>query len=192
MSQRLTACVFLGLVLTACGVGDEGGNGNGNTADASSDDPDLALGVTCRATLDITGTVALGTPVRPTDPDTGMPITGCWPVGTWTFTASVDTTATEDHPCASRPVLLPQYQFRVDRMLQADGSGLLETYAYLGDMAMLGHLKVSEGGGGECEAGLELWSIDNKTFWNLKPDLTQTTLTGHGDYVEYKTPQMRQ
>ena len=65
-------------------------------------------------------------------------------------------------------------------------------YAYLGDMAMLGHLKVSSGGGGECEGLLELWSVDNTKFWNMKPDMTGTAIAGHGSYAEYQDPQLRQ
>jgi hypothetical protein len=189
MAQNVGACVAFGLMLAACGVGDTGG---GDTQpDASSDDPDIALGITCRAAFNLTGTMTPGTPTRPLDPATTQPITGCWPVGTWSFTATVDTTTMQTHPCTTPPTVLPKYEFRVDRTQQTDGSGLVESYTYLGDMAMLGHLKVSEGGGGECEAGLELWSIDNKMFWNMKPDLTQTTIAGHGDFAVYKDAQLR-
>lgn len=187
MGQNVGVCALLGLMAAACGVGDSGAS-----ADASSDDPDVAAGITCTARFNLTGTVVLGTPTRPIDPVTSLPMTGCWPVGTWTFTATVDTSDVPVHPCETPPTVLPQYQFRVDRTLLPDGTGLNETYTYLGDMAMLGHLKVSSGGGGECEGGLELWSVDNKMFWNLKPDQTETTIAGHGDYAVYKDPQLRQ
>lgn len=168
----------------ACGVG------SGDDGMPSSDDPDALAGITCRAAFKTTGSFVAGTPGRPTDPDTGMPITGCWPVGTWTFTASVDAdaTAAETHPCSPAPGVLASYSFKVDRTNDPNAGGLVESYTWNGDQSMLYKLSVSEVGGG-CEGGLELYSADNKEYWNMKPLLDGTTITGFGEYAKYSAAQ---
>src|SRR5665647_77227 len=102
-------------------------------------DRDAVAGITCRAHFMLTGSFVEGTPARPTDPDTGMPMTGCWPVGTWTFTAAIDTAATaaETHPCAPAPGVLPSYSFKVDRTEDPNAGGLVESYTWNGDQASL-------------------------------------------------------
>jgi hypothetical protein len=165
---------------TACGVGDDPGVAPG----AGSDDR-TKLGIVCSAAFTITGTFAPGTPTRPIDPDTMLPITGCWPVGTWTFTAKV-----ASNECATPPAVLPSYSFRVDRAEGADMQGLTETYANLTTVgAMTSHLKVSSNGQG-CEGNLELGSPDGKEYWAMKPVLLKTattTLVGQGDYDLYNS-----
>src|SRR3954467_5654131 len=98
MARTIGAFVVLGtLVLgaAACGVGDPS---------ADTDNRDDQLGIVCNATFTTTGTFAAGMPGRPAD------VTGCWPVGTWTFTAKLDQ---NESPTA--PSLLASYSFRVDR-----------------------------------------------------------------------------
>ncbi len=165
------------VLMVGCGVGgDDGGN---HGTDAGSD----LNGELCSASLTTTGTFTAGTPARPTDPDTGMPITGCWPVGTWTFTAKVS----DMGGCKTAPMLAQSYSFRVDRM-DPDGSGYVESYALLaGTDGMQTHIAVSAVGDG-CQAHLELGSMDGTQYWNLQPHLldTATALDGKGDYVVYK------
>jgi hypothetical protein len=158
-------------LLGGCSVGDEQGP-------TDTDDRNELLGIVCNATFNITGAFTAGLPARPAE----VP-TGCWPVGTWTFSASVDT-----NECATTPTLDSSYAFAVDRT-DPDGSGWEESYTYMGDQARLFKLKVSEGGGGECEGGLELYSADGTEYWNLKPALTGTTLDGFGEYAKYETDQ---
>jgi hypothetical protein len=172
---------------TACSVGaDDAGTGGPGTG---SDDHNMTLGILCNSGFKITGTFAPGTPARPIDPDTSLPAKGCWPVGTWTFTATVDSATNE---CAAPPAVLPSYSFRVDRM--DDGiSGLVESRTSLTDAGnMTSHIAVSETGQG-CEASFELGSADGKDYWNMRPLLLNapdgmppsTTLAGSGDYAEY-------
>nr|MBA3457703.1 hypothetical protein [Deltaproteobacteria bacterium] len=90
--RNLGALVLLGLSVGACGVGDD-------SDIPESDDRNEALGIVCEATMDITGTFVAGTPGRPAE----VP-TGCWPVGTWTFTATI-----AENACPTAPALLPSY-----------------------------------------------------------------------------------
>lgn len=163
--------VVLGLA-AGCGVGDEGG------LDGTSDDRDETLGILCNAMYDLTGSFAAGTPARPSDTPTG-----CWPVGTWTFTATMTS-----NECAAAPAQLQgSYAFRVDRTMMADG--WYETYEFLGDAALLYKVGVSEGGGGECQGGLELYSVDGTEYWNFKPAQTGPTIVGFAEYARYDSDQ---
>ena len=125
------------------------------------------------------------TPTRTIDPDTGMPYTGCWPVGTWTFTASV-----VDNTCPTAPQLLPSYSFTVARTLNGpDMQGQVDTYTNTTTVgAMTYHLGVSANGQG-CEGHLELGSADGTQYFQLQPTLAKgtgvTTLAGSGDYDLY-------
>jgi hypothetical protein len=132
------------------------------------------LGILCEAQVDLTGRFQASA-ARPAD------VFGCWPVGTWTFAASVAST-----DCASPPALEPQYAFAVAR--DADS---LETYRYLGASSPAGvQLKVTSGGSGLCEGGLMIYSPDRKTLVNLKPTLhADGTVTGNGEIELYATPQ---
>lgn len=161
-----------------CGVGNEGGGGGGLVG---GDDYEDVLGITCAASYGLTGTFAPAAPTRPSDTPTG-----CWPVGTWTFSVAL-----EDSDCAAAPVqLATSYAFRVDRT-DDPALGWVESYAYLGDMAALYRLKVTEGGGGDCEGGLELYSADGTEHWNFKPALFDTgnALSGFAEYTRFEDSQ---
>ena len=169
------AFLFLSVLVGACAVGDEAGP-------VDTDDRDEILGILCNAEYDVTGSFVASTPARPAD------MTGCWPVGTWTFTATV-----RSNECGAAPSQLEgSYSFRVDRTIDPDPTqdlGWIETYAYLGNQANLHRLKVSEGGGAECEGGLELYNADGTEFWNFKPSLGGTTIGGFAEYAKYDADQ---
>ncbi len=175
MARTFGAFVVLSsLVLGACGVGDEA---------ADTDDRDEKLGIICNATFTTTGTFTAAAPMRPAE----VP-TGCWPVGTWTFSAKVN-----ENECAKTPSVAAQYSFRVDRAVNPDPTkdiGYEESYTYLGDKAGLFRLGVSESGGG-CEGGVEFYSADGKEYWNLKPLLQDNgTIIGFGEYAMFGTSQL--
>lgn len=174
--RRAGACIFLSVLVGACGVGEEGGP-------IVTEEPDEKLGILCRADFSVTGTFTAGAPARPAE----VP-TGCWPVGTWTFTAALET-----NECGAAPTQLEtSYSFRVDRSTNPDPTmdiGWEESYTYLGNDAVLHRLKVSEGGGAECEGGLELYNADGTEFWNLKPAQGGTTINGFAEYAKYDSDQ---
>jgi hypothetical protein len=167
---------------TACSVGGGGGPDTGGPG-TGSEDHNMTLGIVCNSAFKITGTFTAGTPGRPTDETTGEPITGCWPIGTWTFTASVDT---ENNECTPAPTVLAGYSFRVDGM--DDGDGIVRSYMNLGALGDLQyHLSVSSNGQG-CEGNFEIGSADGKQYWNLQPVLPNDApamIAGHGDYSLY-------
>ncbi|MDX2094276.1 MAG: hypothetical protein SFX73_40980 [Kofleriaceae bacterium] len=167
------ACAVLGL-FGACSVGDDGSDG----VMTGVDDRDETLGIVCNATFKLTGSFAAGTPARPAE----IP-TGCWPVGTWTFSASIDT-----NECSTPPALEASYAFRVDRT-DPQGEGWVESYTYMGDQALLYKLGVSEGGSLDCQGGLELYSLDGTEYWNFKPMQGGSTIEGFGEYAMYKSSQ---
>jgi hypothetical protein len=170
--RTLLGALATGLLLAACGVGD----------DPVSDDRDEQLGIDCNATFTTSGTWTAAAPARPAE----VP-TGCWPVGTWTFTAKVDT-----NECAAPPAVLPTYSFKVDRAVNPDPTkdiGYVESYTWLGDQALLFKLAVTETGSG-CEGGLELYSVDGMEYWNMKPLLMENgTVAGFGEYAHFTESQ---
>jgi hypothetical protein len=179
MVRTSGAFVILGtLVLGACGVGDGA---------PPTDNRDEKLGILCNATFTTTGTFAAGLPGRPIDETTGTAITGCWPVGTWTFSAKVDT-----NECDTQPALAGSYAFKVDRAVDPDplkDIGYFESYTYLGDQAALFKLDVSSVASG-CEGAVELYSADGTEYWNLRPLLQDNgSIVGFGEYAKYDSSQ---
>jgi len=180
------------LTLTeACGVGGD---------DGGTPVPPLDNSEVCVAAFTVTGTFAVdpNTPL-PTDKN-GAPISGCWPVGTWSFTASLDPSATFDPSgapkCTTAPTVLNSYSFKVTRT--SDPMGGTDTIQTLTSTTTLGggmqyHLSLSANGQG-CEGSFEFGSADGTQYWNMKPTLPKlvppapspTVISGGGDYVLYK------
>jgi hypothetical protein len=178
--------VVLALVVASAGCGVGGGDGGGTNPPGGTPVTPVDDGQTCEAHFTLTGTFTPGTAPRPTDPDTGEPLTACWPVGEWTFTATVS-----DSTCSNPPSVLASYSFTVDSKPSTDGTGndqVLTNTTSLGGMKA--HLSMSLNGQG-CVGSLELGSADGKDYWNMKPTLTKDpaarTLAGAGDYAEFKS-----
>jgi hypothetical protein len=202
------AGVTFALLFTACGVGGPG-----------DDEPDPnPNGVQCGAAFLTTGSfVEDAANPRPLDPigpdgeagtadDNTVPIGGCWPVGTWTFTATVDSAAAvvdadndgDGDRCGevsgtNVPGLEASYSFRVTRTEDPAAGGLVESYQYLGTSPNFFGIKVSEGGGGDCEGIVEFKSTDSKQWWTFNPNICTSancappsnTITGSGDFLQY-------
>lgn len=174
----------LALASAACGVGNDEGT-------PSTPDPRI-----CAANLSLTGTFTLGMPSPDKvnndthlPPGDGLPdIQGCWPTGTWSFTAAV-----VDNTCKTAPTLLAEYKFRTDFV----DDPVDPTYNYVllapNPTTTSNRVKVSSGGGGLCEAGVELFSADGKQSWNLHPTLNvfnvSGPLAGVGEYAEWNDAQ---
>ncbi len=160
--MRTTTLAAAGILTTVvgCGVGGIQGSGGGN---------ELA----CAAPVSITGSFSMEA-AQPNE------ISGCWPIGTWTFTATVGASN-----CPAAPPLASQYQFRGERDLTSEDPDYTWVYTYLTDPTdTMVRVSVSSGGGGECEGSIQLFSADGKTLTLLKPALQEdgVTLTGFGQY----------
>ena len=184
------AYILVSLFAAACGVGDDGDTDK----PLEQIDPNPNK-VRCSAAFKTQGTFTPKAPLKPAD------VSGCWPVGTWTFTATIDGNAEvldvdkdgvgDRCQGAAAPKLAASYSFVVDRTPDPLDEGWTETYTYTGDTAIhsLHVVKVSEGGGGECEGAVELVSADKKQYWVLKPSLLRGSLGGFGEYTEFIEPQ---
>ncbi len=180
------------LVLTsACGVGDDD-----MPTPPSTPEPRL-----CSTDFSIAGQFTLGMPVPDeVNNETGMPpgdgmpdINGCWPIGTWTFTLTQTA-----NTCDPAPTPAASYSFRTDYV---DGPGGATDKQYqhtllspTGFPSTNWKVKVSSGGGGLCEGGIELYSADGKQSWNLHPAIdvfnTSGPIEGFGEYAEWADNQI--
>lgn len=190
---RFAGASFLLTLVAAAGCGVGGGDPT-PTPTPPPQPPPVDNAEVCTASFTVTGTFTPGTPGRPVDPDTNLPITGCWPVGTWSFTAAVASTA-QEHPCPTAPATLGTYSFAVtrvpvdptdptstDTMQQIDSTTTMPA-------GMQYHLSVSANGQG-CEGHFEVGSADGTQYWNMVPTLAKdpaaTAIAGDGDYIVYK------
>jgi hypothetical protein len=192
-SLGATFALLCGLsVVTACDVG--GGDGDGGDG-TMTPDPNNPNRYACTSGYTITGTFApSGT--RPAE------VGGCWPAGTWTFSAAIDPAyeavdITGDgvgDKCldSDMPTLAATYSITVTKVKDAEGRWD-ETVTYNGDMAELNRIKISEGGNRECTAGIELFLNDDYDFVNLAPtqDFEETNLLGKGDFKRFLDKQTR-
>lgn len=171
--RRLALLAGLSLAIPACDLGGVGAGGPDAGTNRNS-----ALGIICNATFKLTGSFSPSS----TDPS-GDP-QNCWPYGNWTFTAAMNT-----DECQTPPTLLPQYQFTVSQTVDANGD-TQDVYAFTSDPSSHYRLKVSGDGGGLCQGGLEIYSMDGKQYWDMKPSLeTGNTVDGFGEYALYDSDQ---
>lgn len=142
------------------------------------------LGRVCTTSLTVTGSFVQSK--APPVHEDGTPYTGCWPIGTWTFSAAIEASPAD---CSTAPALLSQYQFKVDEMLDADGIPY-QVNTYMTDPTVRHRVKVSQGGDGLCEGELNLFSADGKEVWIIKPELyADLRLGGDGEYQLYNSDQ---
>lgn len=169
--MRFASALFLGSLICGCTSGDSPGAADASTANDR----------VCSATLTTSGSFV---PDPAATPPTGS--TGCWPAGTWTFTAAV-----ADNTCSKPPTPEAQYQFKGTQTLDMNGDPVVNTFTYLNDPTNTRVIvKVSEGGSGLCEGELDIYSTDGKTVWLLKPELNaDNSVTGDGEYGEFSTDQ---
>lgn len=137
-------------------------------------------GRVCGAVLSTMGTFA---------PDTAHPppadSMGCWPYGTWTFTAKVEMNDCDQQP----PSLLPEYEMRVDYSTNEDGNPV-QSYTFTTDPNARHTVKVSQGGAGLCEGELQIFSEDGKIVYLLKPELfADGSILGDGEYGVFNDDQ---
>lgn len=174
--------------------GDQSGGGQGNGSGSGAPLPGESGAVSagpnnnlsCQTELSTSGTFTQNTP-PPFERGGGGGLSrpDCWPDGVWTFSATV---TKDDASCM--PNLMSQYQFQVT-VDQNRTTGDQYTYSYLNDPSyMFVRMKVSGGGGGQCDGDLEVFSTDGKSVLNmhvaLQPD---NSLNGLGTYSQYTVSQ---
>jgi hypothetical protein len=205
MAQKAGALLAL-MFAAACGVGSDSSEPPGVDAAVEPTTPN-PLGIKCTDAMRLTGTFTAST-ARPVD------VGGCWPAGTWTFSATLDPSneAILDINGDKMPDRCGQvagtaaatfktsYSFIVTRT--DDGDGYADTYAmatgqpFATTCATAGdcvaRLKITEGGARECEGGLEIYSADRKQYWNFHPTQAtgSTTLEGLGEFTQYVEAQV--
>jgi hypothetical protein len=209
------------LLLGACVVGEgDAGDPDDIIGPGTPDNPNA---VRCSSGFKTTGQFTQSAP-RPTvnepgDPRQGEPIQGCWPVGTWTFTVTHDPDAEAldadgdgvgdkcgDVPGTSLPALESSYSFTVTRVEDADAGGVVEQYEYNGSSPNFFSVKVTEGGGGDCQGGMEFASADRTSWWHFNPTICTSDETrgpdepkvcgawgdrqilGAGEFTQYLAP----
>jgi hypothetical protein len=181
ISLSLSVGGCLGSVGTPGMGGGSGGGGNGGSSNAdggsmSGGNAGNAPGkLLCSATLSLSGNFQQGA-APPTD-FAG----GCWPSGTWTFSAQVGT-----NDCPNGPSLPSQFVFQVQ-----EDADFNDTITYTTDPTNTNlSLKISGGDGGVCIGAFLIFSTDGKTVLNLRPAMqSDNSLNGQGDYSVYDTDQ---
>jgi hypothetical protein len=185
---------FLGSTIMACTTGSPSG---GLTTDAKPGPPSEAAvnqeGILCSTFYSSTGTFV---------PNTAEPppanFTGCWPIGAWTFSLTINTnTATGGgtDTCATagkEPTPLTKYQFTGSTGSDAMGDPT-EVFSYTpqsSDPNIHTTIKVTEGGSGVCEGNLSLYDTTGTKVWSLSPELNaDNSITGGAEYDLFMTDQ---
>ena len=155
---------------------------SGCLVESSGEDltPTDMLGRLCTTEIAVTGSFVQSKAPPPNEDGTAY--TGCWPIGTWTISA---TYATGDCSDTQKPALLPQYQFKGEELIDADGINYQE-FTYMTDPSVHHRVKVSQGGDGLCEGELNLFSADGKQVTILKPEMySDLHLGGTGELQVY-------
>ena len=155
----LASCL---LVLGACTTGSVGDDVN--VGDDSNEDTDEIL---CTTSFSLTGTYTISDP-KPTT------VTGCWPIGSWSFSPTVTS-----NNCTPSPTPDGNYTFTVARDTTSAEPDFDWLYSYPADPTA--ELHVSSGGGGLCEATLLIYSTDGKQVFNFHPALPDLNLDGLAD-----------
>lgn len=207
MAQKAGACVVLAMMLGACGVGSDGGGDPSTDAGPVEPINPNPLSMKCTDSFKIAGTFTPST-ARPTG------LEGCWGAGTWTFSLSLDPSNEsildvngDKQPDRCGQVAGTQaatfkssYTFTLAVNTTVDGeyenaysmstTGIAADCSQTGDC--LFRLKVSQDGARECEAGMEIYSADRKSHWNLHPnqETGSTTLQGSGDFTLFNEAQI--
>jgi hypothetical protein len=142
----------------------------------SVDDPqrEQLLGITCEASLTLSGSFAPGAPPPAS-------IVGCWGDGTWSFSAKV-----VSNQCPHPPQLESQYQMAISH--DATNS---PQFQYLNDPTNTDTImRMTAGGGSLCEGELTLFHSSGTVVTTLKPHLySDGHIDGQGTASTYTTDQ---
>lgn len=186
-------CIVLGSTIAACTTGTSAPGGGDAAVGPPSESGMTQLGITCSAFYSSSGTFV----PNAADPPPAN-FTGCWPIGAWTFSLTlnsdeasgggVDTCASAGH----EPTTLAKYQFTGTTTLNQDGDPVEHfTYqAQSNDPNVHSTIKVTEGGTGVCQGSMGLYDTTGTKVWTLSPELNaDNSVTGSAEYDLYGSDQ---
>jgi hypothetical protein len=174
MTYRTIGTVAVGLMLgclAACDTGAVPGGGNGGPQRIPSDDPSVdsrldALGIVCESSLLVSGTYT-----QTEAPPAGH--NGCWAVGTWTLTVSLD-----HQGCDPQPEIATEFTYDVSRDEDAN-TNVIFVNDPSDDRV---NLKITTNGDGLCHGAFDHYGTDFGVL-AFRPTLTEAgTLEGFGTY----------
>ncbi|MGQ0504839.1 MAG: hypothetical protein ACT4TC_05925 [Myxococcaceae bacterium] len=132
----------------------------------------------CAANYSLMGNLVLERPAP-------MEIIGCWPVGTWNIIPTL-----KSNTCAGTPRTSSVYRFKVTRTQDEEQH---EAYEYLQPASEAKPrylLKVTSGGGEECEGHLEIFSDTGTEVFNITASLKEdNSIVGFADYTVFEKDQ---
>lgn len=178
--------VLVALLASACTTGSSG------IEPGNPEAGNQQLGIQCSTSYAASGTFA---PNTADQPPSGFE--GCWPIGTWTFSLTVNTDPNSggdvDTCAASHPQTpLAQYSFTGTTTVNSDGDKE-EHFTYnpgAGDQTANYTAKVTEGGTGICAGSLKLYDASGTQVWTLSPELNQdNSITGGAEFDLYTDDQ---
>lgn len=188
---------LLGSTLVACTTGSSPGGG-GHAGDAGYVGPPSEAAMTQEGIICSTFYSSAGTFVPNTAEPPPANFTGCWPIGAWTFSLTINTnTATGGGtdtcaPAGKEPTPLAMYQFTGSTGSDAQGDPT-ENFSYTAqasDPNVHTTIKVTEGGSGVCEGNLTLYDTTGEKVWSLSPELNaDNSITGGAEFDLYGTDQ---
>lgn len=139
--------------------------------DPAADERLDQLGIICETDYAVTGSFVPGAVQQPED------MNGCWPVGTWTISATVDRLG-----CSPQPEVPADLVYEVT----FDEEASTINVSYIADPgADRVNLKISTAGDGLCHGSMEHFGLDFGV-WSVHPTLQlDNTLLGIGKYTLY-------
>ena len=187
---------LLGLTIVACTSGSS--PGGGGTSDGGYKGPPSEAGMQQEGIICSTFYSSSGTFVPNAADPPPANFTGCWPIGAWTFSLTVNTdtmTGGNVDTCATagkEPTPLSKYQFTGATSMDANGDPV-EDFSYTPqspDPNVHSTIKVTEGGSGLCEGDVELYDSTGMKVWSLNPELNaDNSVTGGAEFDLYGADQ---
>jgi hypothetical protein len=139
--------------------------------DPSDDDRLDTLQIICESTLSVTGTFVAGLPEQPDD------MNGCWPVGTWTVSATVDRLGCDPQP--EIETFVYEVTFDEENSTHNVGFPADPTNERV-------NLKISTSGDSLCHGSMDHYDVDG-TVWGFRPTLQlDGSLEGTGTYTVHQ------
>jgi hypothetical protein len=134
------------------------------------------LDIICESTMNVTGTYVAGA-AQPAD------VLGCWPVGTWTLSATIDRLGCDPQPLFVDNEFTETYVYEVTH----DAENAAIQVGFVNDPSdERVNLKISTAGDSLCHGAMDHYNLDG-TVIGFRPTLQlDGTLQGIGTYTRHK------